>query len=273
MSQTIIQTNEKSKNDKVQESITSLVNFFQKGENVPEAVAKLLLTDMGRPSDNWSLNNRMIQMIQGNTKDARTFKQWQAIGRYVKAGSKAFYILAPNTFLVEKEDKKTGDKVKIPVLKGFRGIAVFADHQTTGKEIEYKNVPKEKPPLLEVAEKLGLKVQYDTTIDGEYGSFDDNDTIRLCTPDMGTFFHELAHAVHKKIDGKLKAGQDKDQEIIAEFTSCVLASMYGYDKRGYSFKYIASYNNGDVSKIGESIIKVLSKVEKIIKYIFEIQKQ
>jgi antirestriction protein ArdC len=269
MSQALEQKTQNPQKEKIESELNKLVTFFQTADNVPELVAKTYLSGQGKPSDKWSLNNRFIQIICGNTEDARTYNQWLQIGRHVKKGEKSFFILAPNTFLVEKEDKITGQKEKIPILKGFRGIAVFADHQTEGKKIVYVNEPKEKPPLIDVAERMGLKVKFDKTIAGEFGDYDPNtETIRLCTADMGTFFHELAHAVHKRIDGKLKGGQDKDQEIIAEFTSCVIASIYGYDKKGYTFKYIKSYNNGDTAKIGESIIKVMSKVEKILNYIF-----
>lgn len=259
--------------EKIQQELKSLVDFFsQPNPELPKMVAKTYLKTFGKPSDKWSLNNKFIQLLCGGTDDARTYNQWQAIGRNVKKGEKAFYILAPNQFTIEKEDKETGEMEKRKVLAGFRGIAVFSLQQTEGKPIKYIEEPKKIPPLMDVAKKMGLKVEYDRTVQGEWGSYNPNtDNIRLCTEDEGTFFHELAHAAHKRIDGKLKGGQDSEQETIAEFVSCVIAAAYGIDKKTYSYNYIKSYSD-DKEKVGNQIIKVLSKVEKVLNYIFEVQK-
>lgn len=247
-----------------------MVEYFSKQANdVPKYVAETYLKSLNIPSDKWSLNNKFIALVCGNgNTDARTYLQWQQAGRKVKKGEKAFYILAPNSFTVEKENEKTGELEKRKILAGFKGIAVFSANQTEGDEIKYIEEPKQKPPLLDVAVKFGLKIKYDKTIKGENGSYNQyTDEIRLCTKDFGTFFHELAHAVHKKIDGKLKDGQDVEQETIAEFTSCVIAAMYGYDKKSNAYQYIRSYSQ-DKDKVGAQVVKVLGKVQKILDYIF-----
>jgi antirestriction protein ArdC len=246
-----------------------LVDFFSKPqENLPRYIAASYLKSIDKPSDKWSLNNKIIQLVFGKTEDARTYNQWQAVNRRVKKGEKAFYILAPNSFKVAQEDKN-GEIEEKTVLAGFRGIAVFADNQTSGEQIKYVEEPNELPPLFDVAKKMGLKIKYDRTTQGEGGSYNQvTDEIRLCDADMGTFFHELAHAVHKRVDGKLKGGQDIDQETIAEFTSCIIAAVYGYDKKSNAYNYIKSYAQ-DKKKVGEQIIKVLSKVQKILDYIFK----
>jgi len=260
------QTNQQ---DKVKVTLNKLVEYFSKPANdVPKYIAETYLQSLNIPSDKWSLNNKFIALVCGGSVDARTYLQWSQVSRNVKKGQKAFYILAPNSFTVEKENEKTGELEKRKVLAGFKGIAVFAANQTEGKEIVYVEEPKQKPPLYDVAVKFGLKVKYDKTIRGEHGSYNQcTDEIRLCTKDIGVFFHELAHAVHKKIDGKLKGGQDAEQETIAEFTSCVIAAMYGYDKKSNAYHYIRSYST-DKDKTGAQVVKVLGKVQKILDYIF-----
>ena len=115
--------------------------------------------------------------------------------------------------MIEEKDNdgiKTGKK--FPVLSGFRAIPVFRYEDTEGCPLkEYK--PKALPPLLNVAKKWGVDVRYDDTSIGEWGSYNPKaKEIRLCTEEAGTFFHELAHLAHMKIDGKLKQGQDPEQE-------------------------------------------------------------
>jgi hypothetical protein len=95
----VIQTNKSTQQEKIQSELNNLVSFFQKTENIPEMVAKSYLTGMGKPSDKWSLNNKIIQLVCGNTEDARTYNQWLQIGRHVKKGEKSFFILAPNHIL------------------------------------------------------------------------------------------------------------------------------------------------------------------------------
>ncbi len=59
-----------------------------------------------------------------------------------------------------------------------------------------------------------------------------------------TFFHELGHAAHEKVIGKLKSGQDPFQEIVAELTAQALCKLVGKDAKdtlGNTYKYIEGY--------------------------------
>jgi hypothetical protein len=89
--------------------------------------------------------------------------------------------------------------------------------------------------------------------------------IILCTPDEGTFFHELAHA---KIE-ELMPGQNPEQEVVAELVSCVLAAIYGIDKKSQAWTYISSYatcadfvSGRAPEQVGKMCFSVLHKVRK-----------
>ena len=58
-------------------------------ENDPEKVALAVFRGNSKPSDSWSLFNRLI-MFMNNTCDARGFRQWEKVGRKIKKGSRAF---------------------------------------------------------------------------------------------------------------------------------------------------------------------------------------
>ena len=87
------------------EAINNLINMF-KNEDFPQKLALTIIkrVDEGIPSDKWSITNKLIMLLLGNTTDARGYKQWQEAGRHIKKGEKAFYILAPNTKKIKNEE-------------------------------------------------------------------------------------------------------------------------------------------------------------------------
>lgn len=249
--------------NKVKAVLEDIAKKFSENK-FPETAAKVFLERNGTPSDVWSFFNR-VQMYAAGTVDARGYRQWQKAGRQVKKGSKAIYILGPRLTTID-EDKKE----KKQVLTGFRCIPVFRVEDTEGEPIEYVSNPPPLPPLHKVAEKWGHKVTYDGTREGENGSFNvRTGEIRLCVADPSTFFHELAHAAHSKIE-ELKAGQDPEQEAVAQLSACVLARLYGYDADAYSWHYIASYaGDKEPAKVGRLCCKVLIKTQKVLKMILQ----
>jgi len=65
--------------------------------------------------------------------DAHGYRQWQEADRYVKAGSKALYILVPYMKMIEAED---GNEKQ--ALTGFSCKPVFWAQDTDGKPLEYE---------------------------------------------------------------------------------------------------------------------------------------
>jgi hypothetical protein len=205
-----------------------------------------------------------MAFMQTDCTDCRGYKQWQEVGRQVKKGSKAAYILGPR--LVKIEDEETGEEKQI--VTGFFSIPVFPYDDTEGESlIEEDQTPREMPPLYDVAQAWGINIDYCPLPQGVRGSFNPGkNSIKLGTANVKTFFHELAHAAHGKIEA-LNHGQDSKQETIAEFTACVLMKLYtGEDYSGNSWQYIESYNPNDPIK---AIYSVLSTVEQVINLIIE----
>jgi hypothetical protein len=77
--------------NRIKEVLEGILAKFESGD-IPKAVtiSSFPMDDM--PSSNWSFLNKLIMYLEG-TMDARCFRQWQQIGRSVKGGSKAFYII------------------------------------------------------------------------------------------------------------------------------------------------------------------------------------
>lgn len=248
--------------EKAQIELKKIVDLFSSQELIG-TFKKAYISTEGKPSKKWSMGNKIIMLMSG-TSDARGYNQWFKVGRHVKKGTKAIYILGPKKVTIKKIDKTSGEESKEPIIVGFLSIPVFRYEDTDGIPLpEYK--PSVVPKLLDVAAKWGIKVVYDTSDHGEYGSIGvDGKQITLSTEDVDTYFHELVHAGHMKFE-KLKPGQYAEQEAIAQLGACVLAKMYGYDVVNDTYKYIALYAESNKPEVvGKLCLRVLAKVEKIL---------
>lgn len=254
-----------------EEAATNLLQMF-KEKDFPKQIALTFIKRKGViPSDKWSLCNRIIMKYVGGTCDARTYKQWKEVGRYVIKGAKAFNIIAPITCKVI--NKQTGEEeIK---LMGFRGVPVFSIENTVGNAINeeiYAPIEEKLPPFIGVAEKLGIKIYWQPLCSNALGYYSITDkSITLCSQDYIVYFHELAHAIHDTIE-PLKEVPDTKAEIVAELTAAILAEML--DITGYevqSYKYIMAYIHGkDKKHVVQAVTGVLNIVEKIINKILQV---
>jgi hypothetical protein len=252
-------------NEKVQSVLNGILERFREPETLPRTIAYVTFPMPDLPSSSWSLMNRMIMFFSGSD-DARGIRQWNQIGRYVKAGSKAIYILAP----VIKTVKKDNDDEKT-FLRGFKAIPVFRLEDTDGKPITYEAVELPELPLINKAEEWGITVKtafYNERYLGCYSP--SREEIRLASPDEAVFFHELAHAAHKRVLGGLKGGQDWRQEIVAELSAQALCYLVGKEpgrNLGNSYIYIERYAQKNKQSAIIACMRVLSEVEKVLKLI------
>jgi hypothetical protein len=251
-------------NKRVKEAMELLLKMFE--EDNLEKVARAVFRGNGDiPSDKWSFFNRVMMFIH-DTEDARGFRQWKEAGRFVTKGSKAFYILGP-VFRKITEEKATPagkiERMEKEILAGFRGIPVFRCEDTEGAPLikeEYGfNIPCEFNGIIQ---ELGLKV-IPVRFSGTYGSYNIlNKNIRLASPDIEVFLHELCHATDDRING-LKPGQKNDQEVTAEFSAAVIGYLMGYKiPLGNVRDYIESYSFRE-------LFNCLSRIEKVVTFVIE----
>src|SRR5690349_665156 len=77
---------------RAQEAAERLLQAFEMG-NLPQAIAQMFLRyHDDAPCRKWSWNNQLLTALMGY-REARGFRQWEAVGRKVKKGEHAFYIL------------------------------------------------------------------------------------------------------------------------------------------------------------------------------------
>lgn len=258
------------------EAVENIVAMFTE-EKFPAQLARVLIkradNDTEKPSDRWSILNQLIMLNAGKTTDARTYKQWQEIGRYVKKGAKAFQIIAPIVKKVKTEDNEEERR-----LIGFRGMSVFSVENTEGKEItitdytpQHIDINAEK--LIRITEKLGCKVSYLPYGGKVLGTYNPSERkIILRSEDYDVLAHEVGHFLHDVTEG-INSVDRNTAEVIAELTSAVLCEMngvHGYERQ--SFYYIREYSRAnDAKAVIKAINKVLSTVEKNIAVIIDNQ--
>ena len=239
-----------------------IVDLFKEGD-IPKALAVATIppqTDI--PSAKWSWSNKVLQFL-ADTSDARGFRQWEQAGRKVNKGTKAFHILGPKARTI-KETDENGQETEKVILTGFYAIPVFRAEDTDGEPLPYE--PASPPPLADVAEEFGLSVSYQTFASRYYGYYQGKSKrIVLATHEAQVFFHELAHAAHHRISGKLKGGQVPSQEIIAELTAATLSRLYCPEANlGFSYEYVKSYAKKSKRGIERACLAVINTVGKVL---------
>ena len=140
-------------------SLKILVEAFKSGR-IGQVIKRTVIPMPNVPCSDWSLCNRVLVSLAG-TDDARGYRQWKQVGRHVKKGCKAIYILFPQYRKVKEEDDQHDVKTESMVLAGFGAGPVFRYEDTDGEPVERPQVePPELPPLFNVAERFGIKVHY-----------------------------------------------------------------------------------------------------------------
>jgi len=249
-------------NDKVKLVLDGIVEQFKAGD-IPEAITHSMFPVPDLPSSSWSLLNRTAMYVSG-TIDARGYKQWREVNRYVKKGSKAIYILVPIF------RKATDDNADDQILTGFTAKPVYRSEDTDGEPLEYENIELPELPLISRAKEWGLSVR---AVPGNYHFFGyyspAEKEIVLASPDESVLFHELAHHADRLINGELVNGQDPLQEVTAELAAATLCRLVGKQSEGLgnSYRYIERYAKELNMSAHGATLKVLANTEKILKLI------
>ncbi len=250
----------------IQGVLDGILNSFETG-NIVDAVAMASFPMSNVPSKAWSFRNRTLQAISNST-DCRGFKQWKDVGRYVKKGSKAVYILTPCFKKVDKDKELENTDNK--VISFFKATPVFRYEDTEGDAIEHINIDLPELPLFKKAQDWNILVEATEGSLNYLGYFNqDANKIVLASPEESVFFHELAHAAHARVrkNSPLKGGQDPLQEIVAELSAQALCRLVGKtaDKSaGNSYKYIKNYASKLNLSAHSACMKVLKETEQVL---------
>jgi hypothetical protein len=199
-----------------------VLELFRQPDRLPEALAPIFIHHRDDvPCRSWSWLNQLIVALAG-TDDARGYRQWEQVGRYVKWGQHSFAILVPLRKTIRDEN---ADEERT-ILTGFRPSPVFGVEQTEGKPLPYRHTNEtwvQRLPLQDVARVWGITV---TTYSGapgrSLGRFSPAGTIALGVQNLATWAHELVHAADHHRGALVEDGQHWRSEIVAELGGAVL---------------------------------------------------
>jgi hypothetical protein len=246
-----------------------IIEAFKSG-NLPKALAPIFIHRKdGVPCRSWSWGNQLLCVLYG-TSDARGFRQWNEVGRYVKKGSKAFDILVPLMWTLKATDPKTGERKKIEVLSGFRAAPVFAVECTEGQElpivddevVQWLNAL----PLVDVAKSWGLEIDAIDPKKSQHsvalGRYYKGKAIALSVSNLSTWAHELIHAADDRLGNLNERGQHWRSETVAELGGAILLEALGFEvdsDRGGAWHYVKTYaDNAGIEPI-QACMQVLKR--------------
>jgi antirestriction protein ArdC len=182
------------------------------------------------------------------------FATWKKLGRVVRRGERALWILAPMT---GRRTRNAEGEERRPIV-GFRPVAVFDVAQTDGDPLpDVCRVLRGSHPaagfevLVDRATKLGYAVDV-TELPGSTNGDCSFARRRIRVEgrnepaqQVKTLAHELAHALlHEGTDDRALA------ELEAESTAFVVCRSLGLDTSDYSFGYVACWAGGGPEAVG-----------------------
>lgn len=217
-----------------------------------------------------------------------TFKQVSSLGGKVKRGSRATDIFFFTSIEVEKEDRKTGEKVKVdvPCLRNYKVFNLEQCEIPEGTPLKYRpedsTETADDTGIFDECEKLlKLSVWYEDDTKAYYVPSRDEihlpnrRTFSSLSGFWGTAMHELSHWTGHESrlnrDMRHSFGSQKyaREELIAEVSSWLLAVTLGTPHEPQnSASYLASWVRDFKDKPRE-IYSAIAKAQKVVDYLLE----
>ena len=264
--------------DKMKNALDRVIEMFDKGE-VAKAVAIVSHPKFNIPSAKWSLSNKILAYFVNGASDPRSFKAWEREGRAPKKAHH-FYIFKPYTKSYWKtitDEDGNEKKIRKSVVIGFNAHPVWDVSDTEGKELDYQKLELPDFPLMEKSREWGIDVSAVGGNDCWHGAYVQRfkadgsveEAIKMATSEEKVFFHELAHAAHKRVHENFNEEMHHIKEIVAELSAAVLSELVGVTmpNHGDSLKYIKRHAESQDKSVGMACIDVIADVEKVLKLI------
>jgi antirestriction protein ArdC len=235
--------------------------------------------DAARHFHNYSFSNTML--IYGQMKTASHvagFHAWRKLGRNVRRGEHAIWILAPVTRRRSEDDEATVDEgPKRRVAIAFRAVPVFDITQTEGEplpEVTHRLSGDDTDDAFNSLKHVAMTIGYSVSVDELPGERNGDTTFAerrirvrhgLAPMQMvKTLCHELAHALlHDGFTGSRDLA-----ECEAESVAYVVCDGLGLDSSAYSFGYVAGWAGGG-DEAAKAITASGTRIQQAAKQILE----
>lgn len=250
--------------------VAELLRVLEEPDKLIEA-ATCRIINTRRHSRKWTLRNQFLMLVQG-ASDAATGRHWYTFGRVAIDKEQLIWITAPT--MITEVDDDTGEKVRKLIgfhdhkVIGIENTRVFDDEKwaqyAPDAEAAAIFLTDMEDRYTDLIKKLDLS---SLTADGGGSYFmltEGNGRVNLGHIDEQVFLHELAHAVDFKLGSLTREqGQQKDNELVAEFTACAIMRSQGKDARHGCAEYLKEYAGTDI--VG-AISKLMARIQRVIDY-------
>ena len=238
-----------------QKVAAEILEAFQSGA-VPKALALTFLTrHLDSPCTRWSRRNRLIAALRGHS-DARGFRQWGEVGRHVRAGERAFYILGPCVARKKEPDRGLSEILAIDEteevrgppglrLPGHRGLRLRPDRRRAAAGDVERLTNSSKPSRSSKSPTIGGFGSRPLLPSRQLGYYRSGVEIGLAVKNLATWTHELRPCADDRLGTLTRGrGQKLDNEVVAELGGAVLLECLGHtveSDRGGAYRYITTY--------------------------------
>jgi len=248
--------------DITQASLKRVKELVASAENMTDKEYQEMLDSMVK-FHIYSFCNQMILMFH-NCSQVAGYRRWQELGRTVKKGSKAVWILAP-AYYKKKVENEEGEEEEVRKLY-FRSVPVFDISDTEGEEIERGLTTRSRvsfPEVREAAGKLGFSVKL-KPLEIINGGYIKERAITLNsnlsdTEHVGTLIHELSHGLLEHINGNNGELPEKLKEQQAETATYLTCQILGVERK--SEFYLKGWS------LSKNIVKDFQTLDKVAKEI------
>lgn len=228
----------------------------------------------------YSFNNVMLILQQRpDATMVAGFNKWVELGRHVRKGEQAIWILAPFTRKRDEVDDETGEETQVRSTY-FAPVPVFDLSQTDGDPLPVPPTPVllegDSPELRDRFATVARALEADGwTVKVEANSLDANGvtywdrklvSVRPGMSDaqsLKTLVHEWAHAtLHADVDrATVHRGR---REVEADSVAFLVLAGIGVDSSSYSFPYVAGWSEGDPKVVVEVAQRVNTAAQQLL---------
>lgn len=284
---------QKAKVEAAQAKLVEGIKTLVTGEDWASFLIKMARRGRFSPARFSFTNQVLVETQQPGCDCCATYAAWKRLGRTVRKGEKAMYVLRPLPCVRKEKDEATGEEKVVAAWTVFKPLAQFSIDQTEGPE---------PPEGVRGVESLCKEVAGDELFEGSVEtlaklarSLDDDPVSEVVIRSRTAFdskaygwynqvtreivvidgersrldmFHTLVHEVaHALLHGKGDHHAYAHCEVEAESVAFVVLKALGVDTGCFTFAYVSTWagRDGDkavktVQQSGDRIAKAAGRI-------------
>jgi antirestriction protein ArdC len=240
------------------------------------------MLDMASKLHRYSANNLLLIMLQRpETSAVAGYRTWQQLGRQVRRGSEAIWVLGPVKYKIETENEATGEVSQRMQLRGFKPVPVFAVEDTEGPELPAPAQLDGDAPaaiwdgLTSTLNEQGYTVERVEIPGGAKGdTYPLTKVVRIDArlhpmEALAVLCHEHHHVAlgHMERIDEYRANHANARGVMeteAESATYVAMTALGFDTGDWSIEYVAGWSKGDQKLLMSTADRVVTAAHQTV---------